>query len=425
MSCNPLAQPSARERFVFMEGLRGLAAVQVVLLHYFAFFFPAFARVAGHGGQPWEAALAHTPLFFLIDGYTAVYLFFLMSGFVLASGFLHAAPAYGRQALKRFVRLYLPVAAAVLLALAWLGLLPEARTAAAALAGSGWAAGLYQNPLAAADIARELLLSSMLLGYQGTSLFGSLPFVSSKLAPVPHSTIPALWTLHIEFWGSLLTLMLVAGYRVMPRAAFWSAYACLLVITGTSAYTLFCLGFALYLHRRRLLESKGWLPAGIGYACLAGAVAVSAGGETGPVRHLVAAVGWALPGHVPSGAVLGAQVAAILVFLGVLLVPAVRRMLAQPVPAWLGGISFSLYLVHFPILFTLGAATFVMLQPQAGYLPAAALTALVYGFATTVVAIVFARTVDRPAILLARRWVARRRTANAPAMEAGEAPSTP
>ena len=75
-------------------------------------FFPLLARVGTHQNVTGEARLSHSPLFLLIDGYSAVYLFFVMSGFVLAGSFLHSAHAFYWLALKRFVRLYLPVLAA-------------------------------------------------------------------------------------------------------------------------------------------------------------------------------------------------------------------------------------------------------------------------------------------------------------------------
>jgi len=73
-----------RDKFQFVEGTRGIAALQVVVLHYCASFLPAFARVGTVTHFDWESRFGRTPLFFLADGYTAVFIFFLMSGFVLA-----------------------------------------------------------------------------------------------------------------------------------------------------------------------------------------------------------------------------------------------------------------------------------------------------------------------------------------------------
>ena len=88
-----------------------------MLLHYCSVFFPLLARVGTHQNVTGEARLSHSPLFLLIDGYSAVYVFFVMSGFVLAGSFLHSAHAFYWLALKRFVRLYLPVLAAFVCAI--------------------------------------------------------------------------------------------------------------------------------------------------------------------------------------------------------------------------------------------------------------------------------------------------------------------
>jgi hypothetical protein len=62
-------------RVRYLEGLRGIAALQVVLLHFVTAFAP---NAAEH---------APAPLPVLFDGHTAVYVFFLISGAVLTPSF--------------------------------------------------------------------------------------------------------------------------------------------------------------------------------------------------------------------------------------------------------------------------------------------------------------------------------------------------
>ena len=88
----------------YLEGLRGIAAVQVVLLHFVTGFLPDTAEHAA------------APLHVLWDGHTAVYVFFLISGAVLTPSFARGGP-WPRQAAKRLVRLGVPVAVAALVAL--------------------------------------------------------------------------------------------------------------------------------------------------------------------------------------------------------------------------------------------------------------------------------------------------------------------
>src|ERR1022692_3981596 len=70
-----LNRPTQRYKIQHLEGLRGIAAVQVVLLHFVTGFLP---NTAEH---------AVPPLPVLWDGHTAVYVFFLISGAVLTPSF--------------------------------------------------------------------------------------------------------------------------------------------------------------------------------------------------------------------------------------------------------------------------------------------------------------------------------------------------
>src|ERR1700722_2863045 len=117
---NPALQsPQPLPRIAYLESIRGLAALQVLLLHFFAAFAPdlVFALPAG-------AAVAGriylSPLYFLYDGYSAVYIFFALSGYVLTRSFeRHLARPSARtmfsQVLARVVRLGLPALAATLI----------------------------------------------------------------------------------------------------------------------------------------------------------------------------------------------------------------------------------------------------------------------------------------------------------------------
>ena len=96
---DPATQPA---KIQYLEGLRGIAAVQVVLLHFVTGFLPDTAEHAA------------PPLQVLWDGHTAVYVFFLISGAVLTPSFARGGP-WPRQVAKRLVRLGLPIAAAAII----------------------------------------------------------------------------------------------------------------------------------------------------------------------------------------------------------------------------------------------------------------------------------------------------------------------
>src|SRR5689334_10873657 len=74
-----------------LDSLRGVAALIVVLEHYFAAFYPY--TLFGARGEyrqiaPWESLAFHPPFGTLIAGHFAVCLFFILSGYVLSFRFL-------------------------------------------------------------------------------------------------------------------------------------------------------------------------------------------------------------------------------------------------------------------------------------------------------------------------------------------------
>ena len=104
-------------RIAYLESIRGLAALQVLLLHFLAAFAPdlVFSPPAGAA----VAGYIHlSPLYFLYDGYSAVYIFFALSGYVLTRSFERHLGQPSSQILARVIRLGLPAITATLVAAA-------------------------------------------------------------------------------------------------------------------------------------------------------------------------------------------------------------------------------------------------------------------------------------------------------------------
>ena len=95
-------------RFPEFDSLRGLAALTVVLHHILGLW-------EGSQAQWWIRA---SPAAILVNGTSAVTVFFVLSGFVLTIPYKRKrAPVYGLYLLKRFCRIYLPYAGSLLLVL--------------------------------------------------------------------------------------------------------------------------------------------------------------------------------------------------------------------------------------------------------------------------------------------------------------------
>jgi peptidoglycan/LPS O-acetylase OafA/YrhL len=84
--------------------------------------------------------------------------------------------------------------------------------------------------------------------------------------------------------------------------------------------------------------------------------------------------------------------------------PQARRFLDRPLPQFLGRISFSLYLVHEPVLLSVGCGAFLFAR-NAGMAPAASIATAAFSFAAVslALAVLASRSIDRPATRLADR----------------------
>jgi peptidoglycan/LPS O-acetylase OafA/YrhL len=111
----------AGRRIVALDGLRGVAAI-MVLLHHALLMLPQFANYEWYSSVPahisfGEFLLLRTPLRLIWAGQERAILFFVLSGFVLCLPWLSGKPqSYGRFLLGRFCRIYPPYIAAMALA---------------------------------------------------------------------------------------------------------------------------------------------------------------------------------------------------------------------------------------------------------------------------------------------------------------------
>jgi len=334
----------ASKKLVPLEGLRGIAAAIVVLYHLVLAFTAKGAGYVpqGHGG--WDVILQF--ILGLLNGGAAVAVFFVLSGFILSLPF-----AKDRRIsrvlvalLKRWPRLAGLTVIACLLAwglIEWSG--HNYKTAAQVI-GAGWLASHGNSPLTGYHLTWWAAIKEGLFSVFST---GDVHFDSP------------LWTMRLELFGSFaiflaapvlfaiqswpLRLVLIGGVMVWAGGTYPETYLSDFLI-GTILAMLFA--------EERLPDFTNW------QAVAVGLVAIYLFSFTYEQKLLI---------HAPIKAIMPPgdlahfiwDAGAALMIMLLLGNPALKRVFSKSWAVWLGLLSFPIYLLHGPILLSVGATSFL------------------------------------------------------------------
>ena len=374
-----MAEGQARERLEYLDGLRGVAAVIVLLHHMVLSFYPQLADGSQHYFHgDWPLA----PVMLAWGGNLCVCIFFLLSGFVLVPATLHARSYLLTQFARRLIRLVPPVLAASLLGYALWSLGLMRNTAATTVGASGWLGQFFQG----SPSMPELLWDAL-----------RMPFV-----PVESRYDPVLWTMHVEYVGSF---GIIAAYVLLHRRLWRTIFLlAVLALTYGTYYSDFIVGALLadYNLRQRGLALSTPLRRGLialfaALFLLCGAYSWSAGAES-PWHWADAAVDHFINDYTQ------AHMLAAMFLLPVLLwCRPLQSLLSRRIPLALGRQSFSIYLVHLPLIGSLVCWIFLWAEPRLGYAGGFWLAAAILLAATYAIALAFTRFIDVPTTNLSRR----------------------
>jgi peptidoglycan/LPS O-acetylase OafA/YrhL len=205
--------------------------------------------------------------------------------------------------------------------------------------------------------------------------------------------------LHLELYGSLLVLGLVT-LRGRLGWVYWVAIVAAAVLFGAHPMFLFVLG---HLSAPLLVRPRGRSATVLGASMLVLGVALCSSKDWRVVEALRVWLSQAELAFAPNLFQFQSQLAAVVLYFGVLMCPGVWRVLESGACRRLGRLSFSIYLLHFPILFTLVCAAFIPVRHVLPYAGAVGVAFALFLVLTLVAAMLFERWVDRPAIALSRR----------------------
>jgi peptidoglycan/LPS O-acetylase OafA/YrhL len=333
-----MAANVASERKPYLDGLRGVAALVVFIGHLALVVLPDLLGVSGtYGWSIWLTAIGKSPLAVLWNGNAAVCIFFVLSGYVMtefASGTKLSLPA---QAIRRYLRLAIPIL--ITSSFAWLllsyGLM---RNAVNPDVTGGWLGSWYRFEPSFPDMIQEALF--------GTFATGSNAYNCN------------LWTMNAELAGSLYIMLFCAIAR--SRLERTLLYVLLAAIHWADYLPLFAVGAMLRDYEPALRRMPAW----------AGIALFAAGAYVCSLPSVPRDT--PLPWHVLlpdifsyDGYRYWHSIGAALIVLGVLRSAPLQWVFASRVGRFLGRISFTLYLIHIPLLCSF-TATIVLAMKDAG-----------------------------------------------------------
>lgn len=347
MSGKKVVSIQTKSRNTWIDGLKGIACFQVFFNHFMCSFYPAYYLsgeqiVHTNGFEKW---LAYSPLNMLLEGEMFVAIFCLVSGLFLTlkvMGLKDKSIKLSEIIVGRYFRLVLPVVPIGALVCLMTRLNFFSNEAAAQITGSEWLGSFYNRPLGVVETLSSVLIKTWFYGDDTLST--------------------AFWMLPQMFIGSFLAILLGIIYWKMPKKSVWIyAFVALALIPRHDYVVVFAIGaiFAWMLKENQIdflrrIDSKGVAATVVGVLCVL-------------IAHIVAGYPIQLE---PKGIYvymnlgfndLWRVIGGTLLVFGIWNVGIFQKFLSLPIFKNLGGLCYEFYIIHIPLLFSVGTSIFMIL----------------------------------------------------------------
>ncbi|MFC7680872.1 acyltransferase family protein [Paenibacillus sp. GCM10028914] len=370
-------------KIAYLDSLRGIAAFIVVVSHFFQVFMPSVfegRREIEHFA--FENMAARTPINLMFNGNFSVCLFFVLSGYVLSCKFFKTKnnSIILSSAIRRYFRLAAPAFFSVILAYL-----------------------IVIFGLGAFDNIREITLSSMpdpfaadagLLSMLKEGLFHIFFTYGSGYNPV-------LWTMTYELLGSFLifAFLLTLGKRNIRFAG----YVVLFYWFMDSYYLGFILGMLLSDLKN---SGRDWLAyinrPWINLFMLVTGVYTGSYPYLNPQGTVYSVLVWESADF--SFFVFYHVIGSFLIITALLNSKRMQTLFSLKFFAYLGKVSFSLYLVHFTIICSFGSFVFLLFSSYLPYSLNLILTSIITLPVIFAIAHLFYRFIDAKTLFWLARW---------------------
>lgn len=368
------------EKLDYIDGLKVLACLMIFNFHFINAFYCGIYSLnpADFHAPAVEYILGSTPLNLLAGGKFGVRIFMTISGFFVGYRFFTTGDekSLTNGAVKKYFRLIFPILIVnvVIYFLMLFGCYKNAE--ASALSGCSVFFGNY-NQFAPSLFAavKEALVGCFITGanqYNGP-----------------------LWFIYYEFFGTLLVAAILALFgKYKSRYIVYAVAALLAIRSDFLPFILGCvvcdLTYSGYGWLKKLTDQK-WLM----WLVLLGGVFL---GSFPPIgERYEGTIYQFFPAKVLLFYIIGAS----MVLFSLLHLKAPRKFLSNRAFVWFNKSSYGFYLLHFPVLCTVGCGLFLLLEDKMNYYVATLLVYIVSFAVTTFLAWLVARFVEKPGVKLA------------------------
>lgn len=398
------------------EGIRGIACFMVIFSHLSLSFFPYLHSFGSYRAPPYalELAIHHSPFGFFYSGTAAVYIFFVLSGYVLTYSIVNSQQPRTKiksMTLKRLPRLMLPaLGSCVLLWLAFYSMQPDGQYVSAWLDALGSEVTGSASLSSLADALYDGVVRTFWYGWSqynwvlwtmkfelvGSLLIFALLYVHYALPQRSNDAVVKSPSLLAPLWRPVFMLFLLIGLLLLSYISLrmtpfdsnslteWSA---LDILENMLEIVAFLLGMLLFFYYQVLSElMNDWLAftlLALGLYC--------AGVHDSSVCYR-----WLNPWLDGRTYNLLNFIAGPFIVSAVLMNTRLARLFSTSIPVYLGRISFAAYLNHLLIIYVVGLPLFNLLhQWQVSYAISALLSCTAVIGVTIAFSEVYYRVVDQ------------------------------
>ena len=378
------------EKINYLDGLRGVAAINVMIMHFFIILVPAMIysdRMPSHLGNI-EQIFSSTPLGLIGAGNFSVCIFFVLSGYVLTQKYFinRDKKIIISGAMRRYIRLFVPVLAVTILSflMASTGVF-HYYIETVMVSGNNNYDNYWTFTPDIVDAVKQAVWGSF---FTGDDTYN-----------------PVLWTMTTEFYGSMLVFAMALMFGVQRNR--WTFYLAASVLFFNSYYFAFIIGMGLadtfnsktsrFKADNKMIDNKIILSVILFSGLFLGSYPV--GTVTNDSLYAFLNNGLfeipKLTYHI-----LGAG----MIMFVLLNSRWLQQIFSSPVPVFLGKISYSLYLIHFLIISSFTCALFLALHPILPYWTAAFISCFLSVLLIIPLSYLFYKYVDMTGVELSKTF---------------------